>query len=60
MAVKVPNQLQNQELIHTLQELRERYVIDLIKNGEYSEWNKGILAGKVDALDEVIALLGKQ
>ena len=51
--------VQNEELLHQLKELRERYVIDLIKNGEYSEWNKGILAGKIDAIDEIMHWLSK-
>lgn len=51
--------VQSEELLHNLRELRERYVIDLIKNGEYSEWNKGILAGKIDAIDEIIHWFSK-
>ena len=50
---------QIEEVLHQLSEIRERYVLDLIKNGEYSEWNKGILAGKIDAIDEIIHWLSK-
>jgi hypothetical protein len=42
------------ELIDKLHKMKDSYVFDLIKGGEYSEWNKGMLAGKVDVLADLI------
>ncbi len=47
------------ELLHILDELKDKYVDDLIKSGAYSEWNKGILAGKIDMIEELKTLLSK-
>lgn len=51
--------MKTEELVKVLSDLKERYVQDLIKGGAYSEWNKGILAGKIDCLDEIIGLVSK-
>lgn len=45
------------ELLVRLRKMKSSYVYDLIKGGEYSEWNRGILAGKIDLLDELIEMI---
>lgn len=47
------------ELVHKLTELRERYIADLIKDGEYKEWDRAKLAGKIENIDEIIAMVSK-
>lgn len=44
-------------LADKLRDMKDGYVIDLIRTGEYTEWNKGILAGKIDMLDEIIRMI---
>lgn len=51
--------IDSDEVVENLSKLKDRYIYELIKGGEYSEWNKGILAGKIDVIDEVIELLDK-
>lgn len=47
------------ELVDTLSNMKDALVYDLIKGGTYSEWNRGILAGKIDMLDEIITMIEK-
>lgn len=48
-----------EELVDNLSAMRESYIYQLIKSEEFSEWKKGILAGKIDAIDELILFIEK-
>ena len=45
--------IDSDEFLYKLDEIRESLIADLVKKGDYSEWNKGILAGKIDMIDEI-------
>lgn len=47
------------ELVHKLNELKERHIADLIKSGEFREWDKGKLAGKIEVIEEIIEMVSK-